>query len=98
LKSKEAFVTDQELPVDERKTCPNCGGTWTPDRRACLACGASLEDVAAEPVTGPPSSETFDWSWLDAMAEDQPTEGESQKPGAQDQRPGCLGSLLLVLS
>lgn len=54
----------------EVKTCPACGGTWPAVRRLCIACGASLEGVAARRVEEGAASANLDWSWLDALSPD----------------------------
>jgi hypothetical protein len=86
-------MNDQTSEGVEVKTCPACGGTWPSERRNCLACGASLEEVPARPAGEEPETEPLDWTWLDAMAQDGPA-SETSQPSADEQRKGCLSQLL----
>jgi predicted amidophosphoribosyltransferase len=77
-------MSEQQQNTGEVKTCPACGGTWAADRRACLACGASLESVPATPASEAPEHEPLNWRWLDALAPDDdaqegPAEAEPER-------------------
>ena len=85
-------MTKSEQSGFDTKTCPACGGTWAADRRNCLACGANLESVPAQPACEGQEQALLDWTWLDAMAEERQAPGESQ-PAEAVQKPGCLGRI-----
>jgi hypothetical protein len=77
-------MSEEQQDQSKVKTCPACGGTWPADRRACLACGASLESVPARPAEEDQGPEPLDWRWLDALARDDdaqeaPAEAETDR-------------------
>jgi hypothetical protein len=86
-------MTEQKSERGEAKTCLNCGGTWPSDRRNCLACGANLESVPARPASEDQGQQPFDWTWLDAMAEEGPHSGTAE-PVAGEEKSGCLARIL----
>ena len=87
-------MTERQQAGVHTKTCPACGGTWPADRRHCLACGASLESVPAQPTAEGQDHEPLDWAWLDAMAEEETASGVPE-PVDDQQKPGCLARLLM---
>jgi hypothetical protein len=62
------MTEQQQQEMADIKTCPACGGTWSSDRRNCLACGANLKSVPARPAGEELEQEPLNWAWLDVMA------------------------------
>jgi hypothetical protein len=74
----------------QTKTWSVCGGTWPSHRRICLACGANLEALSAQPAGKGQAQEPLDWGWLNALAAEEGAGAETGQPQGEKTKPGCL--------